>query len=709
MKKVALLIGVGEYVSDLPLLPSTTKDIEAMQRVLADPLMGEFNEVKPLINPDRQQMESEIEALFSAREKSDLVLLYFSGHGIKDDRGDLYFATRQTRKTPKGELIKSTAVSADFVHKIMSDSRSKRQVVILDCCFSGAFAEGMTAKDGGVVDIQMQLGGEGRAVLTSSTSTQYSFDQETSGLSVYTRYIVQGIETGAADLDSDGIVAVDELHDYAKVKVQEMAPAMKPEIYAVKEGFRIYLAHASPSDPQLHYRRDVQRFANRGEISEIARTALEALRRNLNLTTETAALIEDEVLEPSREHHKNLRQYEQTFFEAVWREYPLCESTVNDLKYLQHILGLRDEDIRPIEARVLSRKASMQNGAAGAIPSPARPSASALATNHNAPVATLTRNASATNDSGSLPPKELSRQRESTSSMAESHRTNHLSQGRKRFSAWTIALWVVVVSSLSAGGGYAYWRWQQDQELRELTQASEEILEQATQQFETGDIDGAIAHLNTIATESHLYSEAQDRAATWRTNWDADAVKFNDLKSRLDSADDLQGAELLASQMQTPHWQEQAEQAIAEARARVDSNTQNRLQAAEIARQRAEEEAAAERRAAQEAARQQALAEQRARENQALLNNPPVAGDAYRAIIEDVLNVRSPGNGQSIGEPIGAVREGTLVRVTGQQMLARLPAQDNQQIVWAEIDEPIQGWVSRRMIEGPVSSSSLDE
>ena len=46
------------------------------------------------------------------------------------------------------------------------------------CCFSGAFAEGLSAKDDGTVDLRSQLGGEGRAVLTSSNSIQYSFEQE---------------------------------------------------------------------------------------------------------------------------------------------------------------------------------------------------------------------------------------------------------------------------------------------------------------------------------------------------------------------------------------------------------------------------------------------------------------------------------------------------------------------------------------------------
>lgn len=272
MVKVALLIGISEYEPGLNPLPAALKDVEAMQRVLSNPALGGFEEVKTLANPDPQTMQFEIETLFSGRSKNDLVLLFFSGHGIKDDSGKLYFGTRRTRKNSQEELIRATAVPANFVHEIMSNSRSKRQIVILDCCFSGAFAEGMKAKDDGVVDVQ--LGGEGRAVLTSSTSTQYSFEQEGSDLSIYTRFLVEGIETGAADTNSDGVISIDELHEYARRKVQEAAPAMKPKIYAVEEGFKIRLAKASAGDPKIKYRKEVERFATRGEISEIGKYTL---------------------------------------------------------------------------------------------------------------------------------------------------------------------------------------------------------------------------------------------------------------------------------------------------------------------------------------------------------------------------------------------------------------------------------------------------
>ncbi|WP_199325196.1 caspase family protein [Phormidium sp. FACHB-1136] len=64
MAKVALLIGVSEYDPGLNPLPAAVKDIEALRRVLQDPEMGGFDEVKILANPDAHTMQLEIETLF---------------------------------------------------------------------------------------------------------------------------------------------------------------------------------------------------------------------------------------------------------------------------------------------------------------------------------------------------------------------------------------------------------------------------------------------------------------------------------------------------------------------------------------------------------------------------------------------------------------------------------------------------------------------
>ncbi|OUL23313.1 ABC transporter substrate-binding protein [Nostoc sp. RF31YmG] len=358
MVKVALLIGVSEYEPGLTPLPAAIKDLEAMQQVLENSEIGGFDEVTPLVNPQRHEMEEAIETFFDNRQKDDLLLLFFSGHGIKDESGKLYFAARNTRKTDKGVPARATTVPANFVHEVMSNSRSKREVIILDCCFSGAFAEGMSAKDDGFVDVKNQLGGEGRAVLTSSTSTQFAFEQQGTDTSTYTSYLVEGLETGAADRDEDGWISVDELHEYAAKKVQDSTPAMRPEIYPIKGGYKIKLAKAPSNDPMLTYRREVEYWVEggNGEISVAGRAALEGLQETLKLTPEQAVTIETQVLAPIEDKKKKLHQYELAFRDEIKNGFPPSHKTRANLKRVQQRLRLRDEDIALIEASLITEQ-----------------------------------------------------------------------------------------------------------------------------------------------------------------------------------------------------------------------------------------------------------------------------------------------------------------------------------------------------------------
>ena len=344
--KVALLIGVSKYGDGISPLSAAPNDVEAMQRVLADPKLGGFDEVKPLLDPDLIEMQLEIKWLFANREKEDLLLLFFSGHGITDDNNHLYLTTCITSK----DNFDATAVPASFVQKQSLYSRAKRQVMILDCCYSGAFADGWQAKSAGV-NIKRELGAEGRVVLTSSTATQISFQQEGAALSLYTQYLVEGIETGGADIDGNGKIYVRELHDYAKKKVQNVKPNLKPAIILDREGFNILLAKAQ-KNPELEYRQIVERYASNGKISKAGRLILQKSQQDLGITGEIAARIENEVLEPfHRQRLINLEAYREAFTEALEYQYPVVQISRDELKDLQKAYALKDEDVASIEKK----------------------------------------------------------------------------------------------------------------------------------------------------------------------------------------------------------------------------------------------------------------------------------------------------------------------------------------------------------------------
>lgn len=484
MARVALLIGVSEYEYGLNPLPGAIKDVEAIQQILLNPEMGEFADADIVLlkNPVRQKMEEAIEHLFSGRRKDDLVLLYFSGHGIKDDVGKLYLGTHQTRKNQNGELFRASAVAASFVQDSMSRSRSKRQVVILDCCFSGAFAEGLSIKDDGSIDIKTQLGGEGRVVLASSSSIDYSFIPNNLDLSIYTQYLVEGIQTGAADQDGDGVIAVDELHEYAKRKVQEAAPAMKPEIHAVKEGFKIRIARAPVGDPKLLYRREVEQFIDRGVISNTIQAALNYRRQKLGLSFEEAEQIENEVLKPFRTHQQNLQQYEKEFLEAVWQQYPFNEGTRNDLRYLQQTLGLSDEDIQPIEAKIIRRRITPSSQVGNS----------------------STQHSIATPNNGSSPQtasEPLPLMLSVSPPVVEPVESTNQPASRRQTLLMQVGI-VTILVALSGGSFYAFTKWQTDRTEQLTFQKAKTLQSQ-------GKYQECLTEAGNISTTSRFYTEIQ--------------------------------------------------------------------------------------------------------------------------------------------------------------------------------------------------------
>ncbi|NEQ39873.1 MAG: Clp protease [Okeania sp. SIO3I5] len=362
MAKIALLIGVSEYLPEFPALPSAVKDVEAMKEVLGNSEMGGFDHIKELKNYNRQEIELAIYELFANRNKDDVLLLYFSGHGVKSREGNLFLATPKTRKDTRG-IVKRTAVAASVLQDEMNDSFSQRLVVILDCCYSGAFTKGMTAKGDENIDIQAELGGKGRAILMSSSAVQSSFESEGSELSIYTKYLVEGIKTGAADTDNNGKISADELHQYVSQKVHEESPAMTPQFAPVKEGYRIYLASSPQDEPKLPYRRKVQEILqkNNGKIDFLSRFLLEELCKRYGISDEEAKAIEAEEMAPYIQFHKKLKRYEEIFSQAVENSFPFIEKERETLQEIQSLLGLRDEDIAAIEERFLPLPQSLES------------------------------------------------------------------------------------------------------------------------------------------------------------------------------------------------------------------------------------------------------------------------------------------------------------------------------------------------------------
>jgi hypothetical protein len=129
----------------------------------------------------------------------------------------------------------------------MARSRSNSVLMLLDCCYSGAIARGLTFRAGDRVDVNDHLGGHGRAIITASSAMEYAFEgDDLSGEgrpSVFTSAVVKALETGEADRDQDHWISVRELYDYVCDEVRERTPNQRPNMLSHLEG-ELYIARS---------------------------------------------------------------------------------------------------------------------------------------------------------------------------------------------------------------------------------------------------------------------------------------------------------------------------------------------------------------------------------------------------------------------------------------------------------------------------------
>ncbi|MGI5457852.1 caspase family protein [Streptomyces sp. CA-249302] len=250
-RRFALLIGSSRFDNPgLQQLRSPARDVGELAEVLADPDIGEF-EVTTKMDQEHHQVMRSIETFFRGRSRDDLLLLHISSHGLKADHGDLYFAACDTDR----ELLDSTGVPAAFLQKQMNRCRVKSIVLLLDCCYSGAFFLGV--KGDSSVHVNDELSGHGRVVLTATSRTEYAWEGDNlSELdpepSHFTGAVIEGLRSGDADLNRDGKVSAQELYEYVYENVRAKNKMQSPQMWNALE-YQVVVArsqHSAASAPK---------------------------------------------------------------------------------------------------------------------------------------------------------------------------------------------------------------------------------------------------------------------------------------------------------------------------------------------------------------------------------------------------------------------------------------------------------------------------
>lgn len=247
MKRRAILVA-NQHFEHLESLQCPIQDAHALAEVLRDRSRGAFEDVELEEDRESQHVRRALFGVLRRANRDDLVLIYYAGHGKLDRQGLLYLATRETDE----DLLLVDSVPVAALRDWIGNSRCRRIVVVLDCCYSGAAgaqfrggdperALGSLAAEG-----RHEQAGEGIFVLSACRRSELAEERAESGHGVFTEAILEGIRTGEADFDHDDQISVEDLYRYVEERVTRIPGAQQPMCWGLeRQGQSPVVAHVA--------------------------------------------------------------------------------------------------------------------------------------------------------------------------------------------------------------------------------------------------------------------------------------------------------------------------------------------------------------------------------------------------------------------------------------------------------------------------------
>ncbi|MBP0021750.1 MAG: caspase family protein, partial [Cyanobacteria bacterium SBLK] len=273
-KNLAILVGINAYGNGIPPLKTPIHDVTGLAGVLKSSyqydikLLLDSEATLEGINTLLKNLQDGILTLSENRvvriESYNRVLFYFAGHGISED-------AFENQDGPTGYLIPQDANKDDRrtflqmqpLHDVLVELKCRHLLVILDCCFAGAFrflrhlfppqkllyreqydrfmkgkARQMIASasyDETALDAIARLGRREEKNTGENTGKNSPFAEVLlKALQVEVEETPNGGAKAPADIIPDGVITASELYIYLEKELAEITDRQTPGLYPLK-------------------------------------------------------------------------------------------------------------------------------------------------------------------------------------------------------------------------------------------------------------------------------------------------------------------------------------------------------------------------------------------------------------------------------------------------------------------------------------------
>jgi hypothetical protein len=208
----AMVVGVAAY-EHMPILNYTDDDAYKMYAFLRSPEGGGIpdEQIQVLIDEGatRKNILRNMNLLFQQADSNDVILFYFSGHGLQNSFLPIDF---------DGHLNK---VKHSEIKEIFENSKAKYKICIADACHAGGITRAKDIAYAGTsyyYDAFKDIHG-GTAFMLSSKAEEVSIENAGLRQGIFTHFLIKGLK-GGADQNGDKIVTIGEVYDYVNINVK---------------------------------------------------------------------------------------------------------------------------------------------------------------------------------------------------------------------------------------------------------------------------------------------------------------------------------------------------------------------------------------------------------------------------------------------------------------------------------------------------------
>lgn len=213
----AVIVGVAQY-PHMPVLRYTDDDAYQVYAFLRSPQGGALpdEQVRLLIDEDANYsaIVNAMNTLYTQADGDDVIVFYFSGHGLPGYFLPVDFDGFNNRLTH------------EEVSAIVSRSKARHKLVIADACHAGTFPSlksGLTAASTQtIIDKYYSAFAQstgGMALLLSSKGEEYSLEDGGLRSGVFSHFLIKGLK-GPGDRDGNGLITIQEIYDYVYRQVR---------------------------------------------------------------------------------------------------------------------------------------------------------------------------------------------------------------------------------------------------------------------------------------------------------------------------------------------------------------------------------------------------------------------------------------------------------------------------------------------------------